>query len=552
MRYLPWILLTLLPLTAQTAGSCRIFPADHILNTPIDTLPVHPMSSTWVSTIGANTAFHGDFSHVGGGIPYVVVNNQAKVPVRFLYPDESDPGPYPFPPNAPVEQASDAHVLVIEQAECKLYETWLSSKNPDNSWTAGTGAIFDLNGYALRPAFWTSADAAGLPIQPLLIRYDEVQAGEIRHAIRFTAPQTKKEFIWPARHYASSLTEAKYPPMGARFRLKATFNDAGYDPQVRAIFRAMKKYGIILSDNGSPWYVTGVPDSRWNMDIMNNAGIKKLKGSDFEAVDSSSLMIHPDSGQAKQPGNPPPPPPPGVQNLTASSATVSSGQTVTFTVALTSAAPAGGTQVALTSSVPGALNPPPQVTIASDGLTAQVPVVAGPVAVATAVSVTASANGASKAASVTVNPAASATTLRVNAGGPALTSSGTTWSADQYFTGGQTGSTTRRIWGTSTQALYQTERSGTIQYALPVTPGNYNLALHFAEIQTLRPGQRVFNVRVNGQQVLTNFDIVAETRIPYLALTRTFPLTVTGSQILVEFLPVAGTPKVSGLEVTPR
>jgi hypothetical protein len=552
MRYLPWILFALSPLAAQTAGSCRIFPADHILNTPIDTLPVHPMSSTWVSTIGANTAFHGDFSHVGGGIPFVVVNNQAKVPVRFLYPDESDPGPYPFPPDAPVEQASDAHVLVVEQAECKLYETWLSSKNPDNSWTAGTGAIFDLRGYALRPAYWTSADAAGLPIQPLLIRYDEVQAGEIKHAIRFTAPQTKKEFVWPARHYASSLTEAKYPPMGARFRLKATFNDAGYDPQVRAIFRAMKKYGIILSDNGSPWYVTGVPDARWNMDIMNNAGLKKLKGSDFEAVDSSSLMIHPDSGQAKQPGNPPPPPPPGILSVTASASSVVSGQQVTFLVALTDLAPAGGTQVAVASSIPSVLNPPAQVTVAAGTLNAAIPVVASAVAVPTAVTVTATSAGTSKGATVTVTPAAASTTLRINSGGPAFTAGGVAWSADQYFTGGQTAATTRRIWNTPIPSLYQAQRTGAVKYTLPVTPGNFNLVLHFAEIESSRAGQRVFHVRVNGQQVLTNFDIVAETRIPFSALSKTFPLTVTANQILVEMLPVVGTPTVSGIEVTPR
>lgn len=292
-----------------TVTGCPVLPADNIWNTPIDTLPVHPNSGLYINTIGAGTAFHPDFGSGtwnGGpiGIPFITVGSgQPMVTVTFDYDDESDPGPYPIPPNAPIEGGSgstgDRHVLVIDTDSCILYELYYAFPQPNGSWHAGSGAIYNLDSNALRPDTWTSADAAGLPIFPGLIRYEEILEGEITHAIRFTAPQTRKAYVWPARHYASSLTGIQYPPMGQRFRLKAGFDTSGYSPEVQIILRAMKKYGIILADNGSSWFISGAPDERWDNDILRE--LKTVYGSDFEAVDVSSLKIDPDSGQAIQP-----------------------------------------------------------------------------------------------------------------------------------------------------------------------------------------------------------------------------------------------------------
>jgi flagellar hook assembly protein FlgD len=289
---------------------CQILPINNIWNTPIDTLPVDANSDLYINTIGAGSYVHADFGSglwAGGpiGIPYTTVpGTQEKVPVTFLYDDESDPGPYPIPPDAPIEGGSgsdgDRHVLVLDQDNCILYELYYAYPQPDGSWIAGSGAIFDLKSNALRPAGWTSADAAGLPILPGLVRYDEVAAGEINHAIRFTAPQTRKAYVWPARHYASSLTGSQYPPMGQRFRLKANFDISGFSPQVQVILKALKKYGMILADNGSSWFISGVPNKDWNNDILHE--LHNVKGSDFEAVDVSSLMISPNSGAALQSG----------------------------------------------------------------------------------------------------------------------------------------------------------------------------------------------------------------------------------------------------------
>jgi hypothetical protein len=224
------------------------------------------------------------------------------VSVTFGYDDESDPGPYPIPPDVPIEGGpssnGDRHVLVLDRGHCILYEMYDAWPQPDGSWEAGSGAVFDLNAYDLRPAGWTSADAAGLPILPGLVRYDEVASGEIRHAIRFTAPQTRRAYVWPARHYASSLTGLQYPPMGQRFRLKTGFDMSGFSPEVQVILQAMKTYGIILADNGSSWFISGAPDERWDNDVLHELG--QVHGSDFEAVDVSSLMIDPNSGQARQ------------------------------------------------------------------------------------------------------------------------------------------------------------------------------------------------------------------------------------------------------------
>jgi len=291
-----------------TIEGCLIFPTNNIWNIPIDNLPVDPNSSTYINTIGAGTGLHPDFGSGewnGGpiGIPFTTVpGTQPKVDITFYYGEESDPGPYPIPPDAPIEGGSDStgdrHVLVLETDNCILYELFDAHPQGNNSWYAGSGAVFDLSSHKLRPDTWTSADAAGLPILAGLVRYDEVISGEIKHAIRFTAPQTQKAHIWPARHHASHLTDYIYPPMGQRFRLKADYDISGFSLDVQTILKAFKRYGIILSDNGSAWFISGVPDPRWDNDILRQ--LREVKGSDFEAVDESSLMIDKDSGEAKQ------------------------------------------------------------------------------------------------------------------------------------------------------------------------------------------------------------------------------------------------------------
>jgi hypothetical protein len=289
-----------------TPTGCPIFLADHIWNAPVDGLPLDPSSAAYINTIGADGRLHPDFGSDTWagfpiGIPYVIVSGaQPKVPVSFVYADESDPGPYPIPPDPPIEGDpegdGDRHVLIIDQDNCLLYELFAAHLENDG-WYAGSGAIFDLRGYALRPDGWTSADAAGLAIFPGLVRYDEVAAGEIRHAIRFTASETRKDYIWPARHYASKLTGSQYPPMGQRFRLKASFDISGFSSEVQVILQAMKTYGIILADNGSDWFISGVPDERWDNELLRE--LRQVRGADFEAVDVSSLMLYPDSGQFK-------------------------------------------------------------------------------------------------------------------------------------------------------------------------------------------------------------------------------------------------------------
>ena len=292
-------------------GTCTVLPANNVWNTPVDSLPVDANSSAYIATIGATRGLHPDFGAGlwdGGpiGIPYnVVPGTQPRVGITFDYADESDPGPYPIPANPAIEGGNDAtgdrHILVVDKDNCVLYETWSTYPEQNGSWSAGSGAVFDLLSNDLRPNGWTSSDAAGLPVLPGLVRYDEVASGEITHAIRFTVPQTRKAFVWPARHYASSLTGSNYPPMGQRFRLKASFDVSTYSTEMQVILRAMKRYGVILADNGSAWYISGVPDERWDNDVLVTQ-FGRVKGSDFEAVNVSSLMIDPDSGEAHQTG----------------------------------------------------------------------------------------------------------------------------------------------------------------------------------------------------------------------------------------------------------
>ena len=301
------LILLALPASGQAPpeiGGCAIFPAGDIWNTPVDGLPVDANSAAYVATIGSDKPVHPDFGSGlwdGGpiGIPFVVVGGgEPRHPTRFLYRDESDPGPYAVPLDAPIEGGpqsdGDRHAIALDRDNCILYELFRAFPQSDGSWKTDSGAIYDLRSHALRPDGWTSADAAGLPILPGLVRYDEVAAGEIRHAIRFTAPQTRRAYVWPARHYASSLTESRFPPLGQRFRLRAGYDISGFSAQARVIALALKKYGMILADNGSSWFLSGAPDERWENEALRD--LRGLHGADFEAVDSRSLMVNPDSG----------------------------------------------------------------------------------------------------------------------------------------------------------------------------------------------------------------------------------------------------------------
>ena len=296
---------------SSEAPPCAVLPADNIWNRDISAMPIHAMSATWIASIGAGAPLHPDFgagpyqNHTIG-IPYAVIGaTQPLVPLSFTYFDESDPGPYPIPPLVPVEGGGahaskgkgDAHVLLVQESTCQLYEVYAAKRlQKGASWDAGSGAVFDLSSNALRPDTWTSADAAGLPILPGLIRYDEILAGEITHAVRFTTSVTQRAYVWPARHYASSQTDPALPPMGIRVRLKALVDISSFSPANQVILTALKRYGMMLADNGAPMFISGAPDSRWDDDDLHT--LTTLHGGDFEVVDVSSLMVDPDSGQA--------------------------------------------------------------------------------------------------------------------------------------------------------------------------------------------------------------------------------------------------------------
>jgi hypothetical protein len=275
--------------TPPPTTACALFPSSNVWNKRVDGLPVAANSSTLVATIGSTAHLHPDFgSYLGYGIPYNVVGSSTpRVRVSFQYADESDSGPYPIPANPKIEAGSDRHLLMWDTAGCKLYELYAAVKT-SSGWRAGSGAIWDLRSNALRPDGWTSADAAGLPILPGLVRYGEVASGVIRHAIRFTAPETRDMHIYPARHDAGIGNASSLPPMGLRVRLKAAFPIGGFSPRMRVILTAMKRYGMILADNGSPWYFTGTSDARWSDDELNE--LKSLVGTDFEVVNTAGFM----------------------------------------------------------------------------------------------------------------------------------------------------------------------------------------------------------------------------------------------------------------------
>ena len=286
--------------TPPKLGGCGVLPASNPWNERVDKLPVAPNSDAIIGSIGVSSGVHADFGSGlwdGGriGIPYVVVHGKTtpKSRVTFAYADESDRGLYPIPANVPIEgqprpvNDGDRHALIVDRDTCKLYELYALRKEGGH-WTAGSGAIFDLRSNKLRPAGWTSADAAGLAILPGLARWDgDASTGAIRHALRFTVERTRHAYVYPARHYASDLTDPSLPPMGLRVRLKANVNIASLPPQARIVAQAMKTYGMIVADNGSSWYVSGAPSPKWSNDQLHALG--RLTGADFEVVDTSSM-----------------------------------------------------------------------------------------------------------------------------------------------------------------------------------------------------------------------------------------------------------------------
>jgi hypothetical protein len=278
----------------HSLAGCTLFPADNPWNQRVDTLPVASNSYAIISTIGAGTGLHPDFGSGkwdGGpiGIPYNVVTAATKkVAVRVDYADESDPGPYPLPAKPVIEFGSDRHILLVDSSACRLYELFAARKK-GKKWTAGSGAIWSLSSNALRPDGWTSADAAGPQILPGLARWDEVAAGHIDHALRFTVQHSRRGYVYPATHYASSLTDPDLPPMGLRLRLRGDFDTSAFPAQARVVLEALKRYGMVVADNGSNWYISGAPDAHWNNDDLHTLG--RVKGSDFEVIDPAA--IHP-------------------------------------------------------------------------------------------------------------------------------------------------------------------------------------------------------------------------------------------------------------------
>ncbi|MFE5805494.1 hypothetical protein [Streptomyces sp. NPDC056491] len=288
----------------RQAPSCTTAPPDSFWHAPVDTLPVHPSSDRYVASIGAAEPLHPDFGAglVEGqpfGIPITVPDTTVpESTLSFDYPEESDPAGYRIPQDARIENGpasdGDRHVVVWDRALCKSYELFDAEKQGGNAWHAGSGAVFDLRSNALRPDGWTSADAAGLAILPGLVRHDEAAAGRIDHAIRITVPRSDQSHLWPARHQAGSAADSSLPPMGLRLRLKSSVDTSSLAPQAKAVAEALKKYGAIVADNGSPWYITGEENPRWDNSQLN--ALKNFKGSDFEAVDASGLQQSPDSG----------------------------------------------------------------------------------------------------------------------------------------------------------------------------------------------------------------------------------------------------------------
>lgn len=276
--------------------SCHAFPADSWWHADVRSLPVHPRSTAWLSHMSTGRDLHPDFGPSYGdgpdyGMPVTVVGaDHPKVKVRFLYADESDHVGYPLGKDTRIEGGrrsdGDRHAIVVDRSTCRLYETW-STRKQDGVWHAGSGATWSLTSNRLRPDGWTSADAAGLPILPGLLRWNEVKAGHVDHAIRFTTDVTSRHHLWPARHDAGSTDSWSYPPMGARFRLRASYDASGLGPRARTVVRAMKRHGLVLADNGSPWFFQGERNAHWPERMV--ADLKTIPAKAFVAVDTSAL-----------------------------------------------------------------------------------------------------------------------------------------------------------------------------------------------------------------------------------------------------------------------
>src|SRR5436309_4436860 len=278
-------------LRLPAAPRCPVFPQTNAWNRPVGKLPVAANSATLIRSIGLDTGLHADFGSGtwdGGpiGIPFDVVTRKTpRAKVSFEYADESDRVGYPIPRRVHIEYGSDHHALLVDRDACRLYELG-GLQRAGGRWRAWAGAVWSLRSNRLRPAGWTSADAAGLPIFPCLARWDEARRRVLDHALRFTAARTRRAYVWPARHYASSSTDPSLPPMGLRVRLKASFDVRPFPRQARIVLVALKRYGMILADNGSSWYVTGAPNPGWSNDQLHTLG--RVKGSDFEEIGRAS------------------------------------------------------------------------------------------------------------------------------------------------------------------------------------------------------------------------------------------------------------------------
>ena len=284
--------------TAPQLGGCPVFPVNNWWNRDISRMPLHPLSSEWLSHMSTSRNLHPDFGPSYGdgpnyGIPITVVGStHRKVPVSFSYASESDQVGYPLGADTKIEggrnSGGDMHAIIVQSGTCRLYETF-ATRVRNGGWVAGSGATWSLKSNALRPDTWTSADAAGLPILPGLLRWNELKAGPVRHAIRFTTDITSKRHLWPARHDAGSQDSLAYPPMGARFRLEASYPLTGYGKFARRVIVAMKNYGLVLADNGSPWFFQGEQNASWPPAMVEQ--LKRIPASAFQGVDTSHLMV---------------------------------------------------------------------------------------------------------------------------------------------------------------------------------------------------------------------------------------------------------------------
>src|SRR6202171_4311212 len=297
---------------APNIGGCPVFPADNVWNTDVSTLPVHASSATWLGSMGGPSVhLHPDFGPSGAfpyGIPLNVVDGtHPKINLAFDYSSESDHVGYPFGADTSIEggpgAGGDRHAIMVDRTSCTLYELYNAHGGGAAGSTAGSGATWALGGTALRPATWTSADAAGLPIFPGLLRLEEVQAGVVQHGLKVTAQRTDRRFVWAARHQCGAAPTPARPPMGARFRLRAGFDVSRFSASSQVVLNAMKHYGLLLADNGSNWYFQGAAENGWSDTMIGE--LKTVPAGQFDALDESSLMIDPNSAQARQPGGPP-------------------------------------------------------------------------------------------------------------------------------------------------------------------------------------------------------------------------------------------------------